>query len=208
VPNTIPDDAGPGRLQIGEAGLVERVVLLGSADDIATLTIAEGVRAVDAAGNPLRAVTLVSLDAADVPAVPGVGAYAFTGYAWLAGPEGAAFSPPVTLSFNFTEEQWDAVYNGSGLVVQRYDRSMGAWEEVPTTVHPEIRSVTAVASHFNPYALFIEVPDASAAQVVAAETGPQSGTVPDLPYAHLIPGLLALILVGAGALLYFRKEGP
>jgi hypothetical protein len=190
---------------------VERVVLLGSADGIASLAIAEGVRAVDAAGNPLVAATLAPLDPADVPPVPGVGAYAFTGYAWLAGPEGAAFSPPVTLAFNFTGEQWDVVYNDSvqgGLLVQRYNRSADAWEEVPTTVHPGVRSVEAVVAHFSPYALFVEVPGAGAAQAIADDTGPQPGTVPDFPYAHLIPGLLALIIVGAGALLYFRKGNP
>ncbi|PKL62105.1 MAG: hypothetical protein CVV31_07920 [Methanomicrobiales archaeon HGW-Methanomicrobiales-2] len=190
---------------------MERFVRIASPDGTANLIVAEGVRAVDAAGNPLAAVTLEPLSPVDVPPVPGVGAYAFAGYACIAGPEGAAFSPPVILSFNFTEEQWDAVYNDSGqngLLVQWYNRSADAWEEVPTTVHPETRSVEAVVLHFSQYALFVEVPGGGAAQVVAADAPPQSETEQGSPYAHLIPVLLALIVVGVGVFLYFHKENP
>jgi len=174
-----------------------------------TLTIAEGIRALDAAGSPLTAVTLAVIDAADVPAAPGT--YVFVGYACTTGPEGASFSPPATLAFNFTEEQWDAVYNESvrgGLVVQRYNRSAGAWEEVPTTVVPETRSVTAEVMHFSAYALFAAAPEDGAAQAAAADTGQKPAAGRAVPYAHLIPGLLALIIAGAGALLYFRKGEP
>ncbi|KDE55484.1 hypothetical protein EI28_06800, partial [Methanoculleus sp. MH98A] len=208
TPKPTPREAGSGRLHLGETGLVDQAVRIRSADGIATLIIAEGARAADASGNPLRAVTLAALDAADVPAVPG--AYAFAGYAWITGPEGAVFSPPATLSFNFTEEQWDAVYNGSvqdGLVVQRYDRSANTWEEVPTIVLPETRSVTAVVSYFSTYALFAAAPGDDAAQAVAADTGTKP-VARDIPYTHLIPGLLALVIAGVGALLYFRKGEP
>ncbi|MCK9278167.1 MAG: PKD domain-containing protein, partial [Methanoculleus sp.] len=176
TPTAVPGAAEPGRLHLGETGLVEESVRISSSDGIASLAIAEGVRAVDADGDPLAAVTLEHLSPVDVPPVPGVGTYAFAGYACIAGPEGAAFSPPVTLSFNFTEEQWDAVYNDSGqngLLVQWYNRSADAWEEVPTTVHPETRSVEAVVLHFSQYALFVEVPGGGAAQVVAADTNSQ-----------------------------------
>jgi hypothetical protein len=186
---------------------VNRFVRVGSPDGIVSIAVAEGVRAVDAGGEPLAAVTLDALDPVDVPPVPGVGAYAFAGYACTAGPEGAAFSPPVTLAFNLTEEQWDTVYDGQNeLQVQWYNRSAEAWEEVSTTVHPETRSVTAVVSHFSLYALFVEVPGGGTAQVVAADTRPQPESGEDSLYVHLIPGLLALIIVGAGAYFYYRRE--
>jgi len=211
TPTTAPEGALPGRLPLGGTGLVEEIVRIGSPDGTASLTVAEGVRAVDAAGAPLHAVTLEALDPADMPAVPAAGAYAFAGYACTLGPEGAVFSPPVALTFNLTEEQWDAVCNGSeqtGLLVQWYNRSADAWEGIPTTVYPESRSVTAEVSHFSPYALFVEVSGSGAAQVVADGAQPQPEAGQDLPYASLVPGLLALILVGVGAFLYFRKENP
>jgi beta propeller repeat protein len=202
----VPGEAEPGRLPLGETGLVERFVRVSSPDGVVSLAIVEGVRAVDAAGNPLRAVTIEHLDSADVPPVPGVGAYAFAGYACLLGPEGAAFSPPVTLAFNFTEGEWDTVSGGQNrLVAQWYNRSTETWEEVPTTIYPETRSIAAEVSHFSLYALFVEVPGGGAAQVVAAGNLPQPETGPDPGYAHLVPGLLALIIVGAGAYLYYRK---
>jgi beta propeller repeat protein len=201
----------PGQLTLGETGLVEDLVRIGSPDGVASLAVAEGVRAVDAAGTPLRAVTLDVLDPADMPAVPGGGTYVFAGYACTLGPEGAVFSPSVTLAFSLTKDQWDAVYNGSGqtgLLIQWYNLSADAWEGVPTTVSPETQSVTAEISHFSLYALFVEVSGGSVAQVVADGTQPQPDAVQDLPYAPLVPGLLALILVGAGAFFYFRKEEP
>lgn len=209
TPTPTPREADSGSLHLGETGLVDQVARIHAADGIATLTIAEGIRAVDAAGNPLRAVTLATIDAADVPAAPG--AYVFAGYACIAGPEEAVFSPPATLAFTFTQEQWDTVYNGSvqgGLVVQRYNRSAGTWEEVPTTVLPETRSVTAEALHLSAYALFVAAPGDGAAQAVAADTGPEPTAGREIPYALLIPGLLALVIAGAGALLYFRKGEP
>ena len=202
-----PDEAEPGQLPLRETGVVDQIVRIASPAGIATLTIAEGVRAVDAAGGPLLAVTLGDLDPADVPPVPGGGAYAFAGYACTLGPEGAAFSPAATLAFNFTEGQWDAVYNGSGqnkLLVRWFNRSADDWEDVPTAVYPETRSVTANVSHFSLYALFIEVPGTGAVQVVAEGTPPppETGQGPrDLP---LVPGLAALLIVGVGVFLYLR----
>jgi hypothetical protein len=115
----------------------------------------------------------------------------------------------VTLAFNFTEGEWDTVSGGQNrLVAQWYNRSTETWEEVPTTIYPETRSVAAEVSHFSLYALFVEVPGGGAAQVVAAGNLPQPETGPDLGYAHLVPGLLALIIVGAGAYLYYRKRNP
>jgi beta propeller repeat protein len=204
----VPGTAEPGRLPLGETGLVNRFVRVDSSDGIVSIAVAEGVRAVDAAGEPLAAVTLDALDPVDVPPVPGVGVYAFAGYACTAGPEGAVFSPPVTLAFNLTEEQWDTVYDGyNDLLVQCYNRSAEVWEEVPTTVHPETRSITAAVSHFSLYALFVEVPGGGVAQVVAAGTQPQPESTEDSLYVHLIPGLLALVIVGAGAYFYYRREG-
>ncbi len=86
--------------------------------------------------------------------------------------------------------------------------SAGTWEEVPTTVLPETRSVTAEVLHFSTYALFVAAPEDGAAQAVAADTGQEPTAGEEIPYAHLIPGLLALIIAGAGALLYFRKGEP
>ncbi len=47
---SVPEEAEPGRLHLGETGLVEEFVRIGSPDGIASLIVAEGVRAVDAAG--------------------------------------------------------------------------------------------------------------------------------------------------------------
>jgi len=191
-------------LPLGESGLVSRFVRIASPDGVASLAIAEGVRAVDAVGGPLRTVTLKLLDSPDVPGAPG--AYVFSGYACTAGPDGAAFSPPATLVFNLTEEEWDAVYSSRrGLLVQWYNRSANAWEEVPTLVHPETRSVTAEISHFSLYALFVGLPGDGAVEVIAPDT-PQAGEA--FPSMQIIPGLIALAIVGAGAYLYYRRGEP
>jgi hypothetical protein len=165
--------------------------------------------AVDAAGDPLSGVTLAVLDPAEMPALPG-GIYTFAGYACIAGPEDAAFSPAVMLAFNFTEDQWDDLSSGGqgALVVQQYNRSTETWEEVSTTVSPETRSVEAEVLHLSAYALFAAAPEDGAAEAAAADTGPGTTAGREIPYTQLIPGLLALVIAGVGALLYFRKDEP
>src|SRR5699024_6007001 len=106
-------------------------------------------------------------------------------------------------------DQWDDLQNGSvegALVVQQYNRSTGTWEEVSTTVLPETRSVEAEVLHLSAYALFAAAPEDGAAEAAATDTGPEPAA--GIPYAHLIPGLLALVVAGVGALLYFRKNEP
>ena len=208
TPTPTPRETTPGRLSTDETGLVDQTLKIHSSDGIAALMIAEGARAVDTAGNPLAAVTLVPLSPADLPAIPAT--YTFAGYACTAGPEGAAFSPAATLSFDFAEEQWSTVYNGStqgGLVVQRYNQSSSAWEDVPTFVHPDTRSVAAEVLHFSTYALFITEPGDDRAQAAAADAGPGFTVGRGIPNAHLPPALISLIVVVVGLLLYLRKGG-
>ena len=208
TPTPTPRETTPGHLSIGETGLVDQTLKIHSSDGIAALMIAEGARAVDTAGNPLAAVTLVPLNPADLPAIPAT--YTFAGYACTAGPEGAAFSPAAILSFDFAEKQWSTVYNGStqgGLVVQRYNQSSSAWENVPTAVNPDTRSVTAEVLHFSTYALFIAEPGDDRAQAAAADAGPGFAVGRGIPNAHLPPALISLIVVVVGLLLYLRKGG-
>ncbi|WP_292520084.1 PKD domain-containing protein [Methanoculleus sp.] len=199
TPTAAPSEAGPG----------EQVVRITSSDGLVSLTIAGGIRAVNLSGAPVVTVTLESIDPGDVPPLPGEGEYVFAGSACIAGPEGAVISSPATLVFNFTEEQWNNVYDSVGkrLVVQCYNRSADAWEVTATAVHPGNRSIVAEVSNLSLYALFVEAPGESAAQMAMDDPDPQPGSIWDAGYINLVSGLLALIFLGAGVYLYFRKEG-
>lgn len=200
-----PERDEAGRLPLANSGPEEQHSRITSPDGVASLVIAEGVRLVDAAGMPLGAVSVESLDQADLPATSGGDTYVFTGYGCILGPEGVSFSPPVTLAFNFTEEQWDVMSaEGDMFLVRGYSRLADAWTEVPTAVNTETRSVAAEVSDFQIYALFLDL-SRGAGQVVASGTEPETGS------GHLseavIPGVLGLIIVAAGAFLYMRGGG-
>ncbi|WP_066957167.1 PKD domain-containing protein [Methanoculleus thermophilus] len=177
-----------------------------SPDGLVSLTIAGGISAVKTSGAPVTTVTLESLDVDSVPPISGEGRYVFTGFACLIGPDGAALSQPATLVFNFSQDQWEALYDDDRkrLVVQRYNRSADAWEEAITTVHPGSWSISAEISSSGLYALCAEVSEEGIAEMAMDGLDPQFWTG---EYTNLIFALLALIILCGGTYLYFRKDG-
>ncbi len=128
---------------------------------------------------------------------PAPDAHTFTGHACTIGPEGITFSAPATLAFNLTAEEWSAVYSREKrFVVQCYNQSADAWEEVPTDVYLGTRSVAAGVAHSGLYALFVRAPPDGAGETVA------TGAVPDPAYVRLIPGLFGLIIAVVAMLIY------
>ena len=124
-------------------------VTVGTGDGAGSLTVGEGTRARDANGNPLGEVTIARATAGLPPVPPG----ATIGFALDCGPAGATFDPPATLTYTLSEEEWGRIGNSATLRVMWYNPGTGAWQEVPATVDPATRTVTAEVSHFSLFAL-------------------------------------------------------
>ena len=123
------------------------------------------------------------------------------------GPDGATFSPDITLIFTYPGARWGEDYS-----IKAYDPVTQGWTTLPTTYSPEKGTITATLSHFCCFALFSSTHDISfvsarqvPAQVSATPipTSPPPGTAVNifvnmlLWAATLVSKNLILLVVAA-----------
>jgi len=143
------DPGASAKVYTNAQGVVTQETRLTSSDGRATITIGEGIVAKDAAGKPLESITIRVLSMADLPPVPSDPVFVFDGIAYEIGPDGATFSPPVSLSLSPVEARW-----GRDYWIKTFDRKSGTWQDLPTTFDGSTGIVMAPASHFSIHALF------------------------------------------------------
>ncbi len=122
-----------------------------SDDGNVQIDIAQGVQGKTKDGGPLKSVSVVK--AADsTPPLSGstvvVPAYDF-------GPDGATFSPPVTLEFSYDRTVLPQGVPENNLTVVVWDPASGKWTEVESTVDAAAGRVSASVSHFSRYAVTV-----------------------------------------------------
>ena len=120
-----------------------------STDTRASISLAEGVTARDASGNPLASIiiTTSSPDTATARSVDS--GFTFADMAYELGPDGATFSPSATLTFTPLEIPWGKEY-----LIRSHDPIAGTWQDLPTVSDPATGKVTAQISHFCCFGLF------------------------------------------------------
>jgi len=210
-PPAVP--VGQVSLPLSETGEVSESVTVRTGDGAGLLTVGEGTRARDKDGNPLGEVTIARADAAGLPPAPGG---TTIGFALTCGPAGATFDPPATLTYTLSEEEWGRNGDPATLRVMWYNPGTGAWQEVPATVDPATRTVTARVSHFSLFALtWADAPPAKATAAPAAATpggetpsGPGSQQPKDgeIPWALIAAGGLVAAGSLAAGWYFLRKQ--
>jgi PGF-CTERM protein len=210
---------GTGTILTSSEGKVLRETSITSPDGIASFTLALGVVALDDEGVPIDEISVTNMS--EIPDVPEGAVFTFAGYAYECTPSGAQFTPAAMLTFSFTEEEWAALA-GEDLTLRFYNEETAEWEEIPVTIDPVTRTVTAEVSHFTVFALFTqgtapaETPtaeatgtaDAQAETTEPATTAAGTTTVPATEPTQS-PGfgaLLGLIGLGTVALLALRRK--
>jgi hypothetical protein len=182
---------GRASLDTSAAGVVPRTVTVRTVDETCAVAIREGTIARDADGNPLGEVTVARADPTGVPAAP-----PGTGVAIVlnCGPAGATFDPPVTLTYTLSGEEWEKIGGATPKVIW-YNPASKAWQDVPATVDPATRTVTARVSHFSIYALAWTVPETTVAQQTNTSPGgtPPAGDEP--PWLFIGIGAVLLVTV-------------
>ena len=182
---------GHASLATSPAGVVLESVTVRTADETGAVAIREGITALDREGKPLGEVTVAR--AAGVPAAPSGTTVLI---ALDCGPAGATFNPAAVLTYTLSAEEWAKIGEGATPKVMWYNSGTGNWQDIPATVNPATRTVTAEVSHFSIYALAWTAPE----KVVAGAEGTPAGSPPGEPAPALPAWALALIVVLAVAL--------
>lgn len=136
-------------LYINNLGIITQTTVLESVDQLATIEVGRGVTALDGNGNPLSSISIEPLSSADVAVLPSSGTLTFAGLAYDLQPDGAVFSPSVTITFHVPDAQWSQQYT-----IREFETKTGSWTDLPTTYSPESGTISASVSHFCSIALF------------------------------------------------------
>jgi len=193
---------GQASLPLSATGEVSESVTVRTGDGVGLLTVGEGTHARDASGNPLSEVTIARADAAGLPPTPPGTAI---GFALNCGPAGATFDPPVTITYTLSEEEWEEIGDPATLSVMWYNPGTGEWQEVPATVDPATRTVTAQVSHFSLFTLVWAVASPATATTSAVTGAPGTTATGDLPMAAIAMVFGTVVIVAAGYLLLRRR---
>ncbi|PKL56153.1 MAG: hypothetical protein CVV35_06105 [Methanomicrobiales archaeon HGW-Methanomicrobiales-6] len=204
-----------GTLLTSSAGTVLKSIRVNAEDNVGNLLIPIGTKALDADGNPLSSISLKPLTGSDVPAAPTGAVFQFAGYAYEAGPVGATFEPGITLTFDIPDDVWETLYlPGNQLTVKWYNPETDLWEDLPVTVSPGSKTVTATVTHFSTFALFTEpvttpvTPTETATTAPATQTTTPPGEQPGegLPMTMILSIFaVVVIIVAAGYFFMMRK---
>ncbi|HXX55643.1 MAG TPA: PKD domain-containing protein, partial [Methanoregula sp.] len=187
VQTPVPPDAEKSiKLYSNPSGIISQQSILFSADNRVNLTIGTGILALDSSGKPLTNVTIKALPAEKLPnASPGNG-LVFAGMAYDFMPDGATFSPGITVSFRIPD-------SGAGLkyTVKSYDRAKGAWEDLPAVYDPVNGALSTQIPHFCCIALFSQSLAGAAVQVTPAIT--PSAVPPVTPAPSIPPTAISIV---------------
>jgi hypothetical protein len=223
-PPAAPEAASPAlegmttsELSVTTAGVVAEAATVSSGDSLATVSIPAGVVAMDAAGSPLGSVSITPLAGAEVPADTPGSAFSFAGLAYDLGPDGATFSPAITLSFAVPEGQAGEAYS-----IRMLDEATTSWMDIPTTYDAAAGTVTAQVSHFCCFALFARAEVQPAGATAAAQPTITAKPAPTPPRTAMsifsglmlwagdqvmkYPLVAAVIIVLAVAILWFGRR--
>jgi PKD repeat protein len=150
--NAPPESVDPGQtasLYANTQGVVTQATTLQSTDRVATISISEGVVAMDSTGSPLSSVSVTALPAGNLPAPSSNPAHSFSGVAYELQPEGATFSPAIIISFAYPKAQWGQEY-----MIKSFDHKTDTWQDLQTRYDPQTGKIMAEVSHFCCFALF------------------------------------------------------
>lgn len=198
-----------GTLQTDSSGFVQNSVIVYAGDKLSYLFISEGVQALKANGQPVTSVTIEETQ--NVPS-PGASTFVFAGHAVKLGPAGATFNPGIELTFQLTEEEWNALKPGESFTIKWFNDGTGEWEDIPTTVNPFTHTVIGEITHFSTFAVFKQVageptpvvtqtpsPTQSPGETpVATATPAEPVTDGGFPWVWVIVVIVLIAVIGGG----------
>jgi PKD repeat protein len=143
------DSGNTAKIYSNAQGVITQATTLMSKDSLANLSLAMGIAAMDSSGKPLSSISIRQIPAENLSAVSPDSGLSFTGMAYDLQPDGATFSPSISLSLIVPQADWEGEY-----VVQEYDHATGTWLALPGRYDPQTGILTVPVSHFCCFALF------------------------------------------------------
>ena len=190
---------GSGSLKTSSDGSLNCSVQITASDRHGALLLQQGTQVLDPTNHPVITLSIVRAASTGLPDIPPDEHFRYLGYAYHFLPEGARFDTPVVINISLSEDEWDTV-KGEDLVIRGYNAQESLWENQPTTIHPEGRSVTANVYHFSIFALFSRQADTGSPDDTSIT---QSGNIqwigiPAIPLEHasvagLVVGMITII---------------
>jgi len=169
----------------------------------AVLHIASGTMALTATGAPLQLIAVERVFF-NLPPAP-EGAY-IIGCAFDYQPDGATFSPPITMTLTYDPGLLPAGFDESKLVIASYDSATSMWVVYPSIVDMVNHTITAQISHFTMFVVYAATPMPTPAPTAVAEPTPTPTPTPvpvsasTLLYLWVAIGTIAaLIIIGLAA---------
>lgn len=158
-----PDPGKTAALYTNPDGIITQETSLKSTDGLAIVTVGLGITAHDRTGSPVPSISIASLPRSEVPPLPDSRVVSFGGRAYELRPDGAIFSPGLSLSFIIPQAQWGREYS-----IRTFDHATGTWQELPGRYDAKTGTITAIVSHFCCFALFEK--EIAQSDVAARET--------------------------------------
>ena len=199
---------GSGELNTTSDGRLNCTTLISTDDHITTLHIQKGTLVTDAEKKPVPEIRITPVNLPDIPSDALPDGSRWTGRAYHYLPDHAFFDPPVLVSFTFSQDEWDRSDPANLTVKETNENGLG-WEDLPTTIDPVTRTLSAPARHFSIIGLFSTSPVAnppvtqeSPVDFIRKATGsknvplPLSPVIPDkyAPLAAVVAGITLSVI--------------
>jgi hypothetical protein len=197
---TVPVIPG-GTLPLNSDLALSQSVSIASQDNTGFLFMVAGMRPTTSLGEPLLTLTIRRLPESEVPLVPAGALFSSAGYAYEIEPGGAAFDPYITLAITVSEQDWAGIRDRE-LFIKWYNPGTSAWEDIPSTVDPAARTVSAKITHTSVFALFASLPPTTA-QTPVPTTAPVTPSGFDGILTYLWILIIAVIIVVAVIIVIF-----
>jgi Zn-dependent protease len=140
-------------LKIKNDGSLTCTLQITSRDRSGAILLQEGTQVLDSNNHAVETLNISRIEARDIPSVLSDENFRYIGYAYHCLPDGVRFDNPVKISISLGEDEWSTI-KGNDLIIRGCNSNESSWENQPTTIHPELRKITANLNHFSIFALF------------------------------------------------------
>jgi len=178
----------------------------------AVLNIAQGTIALTATGGPLQSISVTEVCFGYPPAPAGA---KIIGCVYDYKPDGATFSPPITMTLKYDPGLLPAGFDASKLVIAFYNTATSKWEVVSGSAVDTVKNtITVQISHFTMFAVYAAAPAVTPTPTVGPTPTVVPTPTPTEEEGGLSGGVIALIVIlvviviGLAGYWFLKKRKP